>query len=147
MSDKVIYYTETRGNLNGHVLPYTFVNDWTDEKIEAKLAELKKEGYQDLKVGTYEEYEKASQEASLKAYKAYEAQASDAEEFRSMFNILPPQNHCKFDGVEMFNVCEQLGDGLYNFFIRVSDRYFKVVAHRTANKQELATLCYNATAA
>lgn len=147
MQNKVIYYTETRGNLNGHVFCFTFIDEWSDAQVETKLAELRKEGYQGLTVGSYEEFNKASKEASLKVYKAYEAQVSDAETFKTMLDILPPDNHCKVDGAELFRVCEELDAGLFDFFIRISDQYFKVVAHRTANLRDLVALCYNAKTA
>jgi hypothetical protein len=147
MNNKVIYFTETRGNLKGHVFSYTFIDDWSDAKIETKLNDLRKEGYQGLTVGSYEEFDKASKEASIKIYKAYEAQNSDAETFNTMLNILPPRNHSKVDGAEIFRVSEELDAGLFDFFIRISEQYFKVVAHRTANTRDLVALCYNAKAA
>lgn len=147
MTDKVIYYTETRGNIAGLIFTYCFVDHLSQEEIDAKLAELRSEGYQGLCVGTYEEFEKASNKASFEVYKAYVAQPSDEETFKSMFNIMPPQNHCKYDGAELFRMSEQLDAGLYNFFVRIADQYFKVVALRNAKNDELFQLCQNAVAA
>lgn len=147
MNDLVIYYTETKGTLKGHVFVQCFVDGLSQDKIDAKLAQLRSEGYQELNVGSYQEYEKASATASYEVYKAYVAQTSTAEEFKEMFNIMLPQNHVKFDDYELFNVCEQLDAGLYNFFVRIKDKYFKIVARRDSNKFELAKLCRNAIAA
>ena len=147
MNDLVIYYTETKGTLKGHVFTQCFVDGLSQAEIDAKLAQLRSEGYQGLNVGSYQEFEKASATASYDAYKAYVAQPSTAEEFKEMFNIMPPQNHVKYEDFELFNVREQLDAGLYNFFVRVTDKYFKIVARRDSNKIELATLCRNAIAA
>ncbi|EOZ8645393.1 hypothetical protein ACQWTT_001144 [Acinetobacter baumannii] len=144
MSDKVIYYTENNGTLAGHIIPYTFVDDWTSEEIESKLAKLRRQGYEGLKVGTYTEYEEAAKEASYKAYKAYEAHETDAEDFKEKFNILPPQNHIFTGDTESFRISEELNAGLYQFYIRISDKYFKIVAYAKANRDELIKLCYNA---
>lgn len=143
MSDKVIYFTEKRGSLVGHILPYSFVDQWSDEQIKDKLEALEKEGYQDLKVGAYSEYEQASKKASLIAYKAYQPQPSNAEHFNEMFNILPPQNHLKMGDSELFRISEQLSDGLYTFHVRLDAQYFEIVAERNAESQQLFDLCLN----
>lgn len=147
MNDLVIYYTETSKALEGHIFVQCFVDTLTQAEIQAKLAQLRSEGYEGLNVGSYAEYEKAALYASHKAYKAYIAQPSTAEQFKEMLNIMPPQNHLKNGDTELFNVCEQLDAGLYNFFVRVSDQYFKIVARRDCNKLELIQLCQNALAA
>ncbi|BBL22264.1 hypothetical protein [Acinetobacter radioresistens] len=147
MNDLVIYYTATSGTLKGHIFVQCFVDSLTQAEIDAKLAQLRSEGYEGLNVGSYQEYEKAAAQASYAAYKAYVAQPSTAEQFKEMFNIMPPQNHVKYEDFELFNVREQLDAGLYNFFVRIADQYFKIVARRDSNKFELANLCRNAIAA
>lgn len=147
MQDKVIYYTETRGNLAGLIFTYCFVDHLSQEQIDAKLAELRSEGYQSLCVGTYEEFEKASHKASHEVYKANIAQPSDAQTFNEMFNILPPKDHTKYGEFELFRMCEQLDAGLYNFFVRIADKYFKVVALRNTKNSDLFQICQNAIAA
>lgn len=147
MNDLVIYYTETSGALKGQIYVQCFVDGKTQAEIDAKLTQLRSEGYEGLNVGSYQEYEKAAAQASHEYYKAYVAQPSTAEQFNEMFNIMPPQNHVKYEDFELFNVCEQLDAGLYNFFVRIADQYFKIVARRDSNKFELANLCRNTLAA
>lgn len=147
MTDKVIYYTETRGKLAGHIFSYDFVDHLSQEQIEAMLDKLRSEGYQELRVGSYEEFEKASHKASHELYKAYIAQPSDAQTFKEMFNILPPQNHIKMGDLELFRMSEQLDAGLYNFFVRIADQYFKVVALRNSKSDDIFKICQNTVAA
>ena len=143
MTEIVIYYTETKGKSAGHIFPYCFVEHLSQAEIDAKVAQLRSEGYQNLVVASYQEYEKAAKQASYVVYKAY----SDEETFKSMFNILPPQDHTSWGSTELFRMSEQLDAGLYNFFVRIADQYFKVVAFRNANKDELIKLCQPAIAA
>ena len=147
MTDKVIYYTATRGNTAGLIFSYCFVDHLSQEQINAKLAQLRSEGYQGLCVGTYEEFEKASHKASHEVYKANIAQLSDAQTFIEMFNILPPKDHTKYGDFELFRMSEQLDAGLYNFFVRIADKYFKVVALRNTKNADLFQICQNAIAA
>jgi len=147
MTEIVIYYTETKGKSAGHIFPYCFVEHLSQAEIDAKVAQLRSEGYQNLVVASYQEYEKAAKQASYVVYKAYIAQPSDEETFKSMFNILPPQDHTSWGSTELFRMSEQLDAGLYNFFVRIADQYFKVVAFRNANKDELIKLCQPAIAA
>ena len=108
---------------------------------------MRSEGYQGLCVGTYEEFEKASHKASHEVYKANIAQLSDAQTFIEMFNILPPKDHTKYGDFELFRMSEQLDAGLYNFFVRIADKYFKVVALRNTKNADLFQICQNAIAA
>ena len=139
--EKVIYFTQSKGITKGQVFPWSFVNEKTDEEISQITERLTNEGYLDVKVGTWADYEAAERESLRIAYKFMQAQAITADDFKERLNVLPPCRHYCYPDSEGFYMSEQIGGGLYSFYFRLGKHHFHIVAERNANMSELERIC------
>lgn len=139
--EKVIYFTQGKGALQGQVFPWGFVNEKTDEEISQIIDRLTNEGNLDVKLGTWADYEVADRESMRIVHKYKQAQPITAEDFKERLNVLPPCRHYCYPDSEGFYISEEIGAGLYSFYFRLGQNHFHIVAERNANMGELERIC------
>lgn len=70
-----------------------------------------------------------------------------AADFDEAMNILPPAIWRTMGSVESFTVPEPVDHGVYDRFVRIGDRYWKVLASISTPIPELAAACRKAMGA
>lgn len=138
---KVIFYTETKGALQGQIFAHSFVDNMSATEINAKLAQLTEQGYLGLNVGSWMEFTKADLHAGYSVFNTYQVQPTCADTFNRMLLVLPPKSQQAHGEFEAFHISEHIGSGLYSFFIRLEDKFFKIVADSTASMHDLVNTC------
>lgn len=138
---KVIFYTETKGSLQGHLFPILTVEGISEVDINAKLALLTEQGYQGLCVGSWIEISTSEPTPGSTMINPLKALHTCEDTYKRLKQILPSKKQTSTDGIEGFQISEHVGSGVYNFFIRLEDKFFKIMAHSNASMHDLVKVC------
>lgn len=64
-----------------------------------------------------------------------------AERFHELLNVLPPARWVKFPGGELFMVPECISGDIYQFCVRIGERYYTINESCEAKKDDLIRAC------
>lgn len=80
----------------------------------------------------------------MNGYELMVPEVITAADFEEAMNILPPTQWRTFGTVESFTSPEPFDHGIYERFVRIGDRHWKLLASISTSITELAAVCRKA---